>query len=172
LGLTAISLQTAVTSALAKSAAIAAACVSYFGEPQQVSAGGTGRQGQTEAPAFSVVVWSRTAGEDDAERAVELSILLSISDSTITGTTENVDIGTHETPNVVVVEVDTYGGPAKLETLLALAAAEVLAISSEIIIIDLNYSFEPLEFYPLFVGGLDFTVTVPVLIGGYEPTIS
>jgi hypothetical protein len=171
--LTAISLQTAITSALAKSVDITAACITAFGGPHRVSAGGTGRQGQSNFPAFAVAVWSRSAGEGDAERAIELSILLSITDDTITTTTEDVDIAEGEDPpNVIEVEVDTYNGPEKLEALLELAAAEVLALSPEVTIRDLNYSFEPLEFFPLFVGGLDFTVTFPVLIGGYEPTIS
>jgi len=174
MSLTARSIQTALSDALLNSVEIAAQCLEYFGTGHSVSAGGSGRQGNTEAPSFAVLVWSRTAGEDDPERVIEASILLTITDATFITKTEPMSIPGEvgEDPSEVDVELVTYGGPEKLETLLELAAAEILSLSSEIMISELSYNFEPLEYFPLFVGGIDFTVTYPVLIGGYEPELS
>lgn len=223
MALTARSIQTAIVTALAQSKDIAVQCLSYFGEVHQVNSGGSGRQGQSEAPSFSVVAWSRSAGEDDVERVLEFSLLLSITDASTASTTNSITITEvweaeteYEVDDIVkndgnlyicvtagesavvdgpegeesgiedgtvvwnfviegsslVIDIINYNGLQKLEILLELAAAEILAISSEIMISELNYSFEPLEYYPLFVGGLDFTVTFPVLIGGYEPTLT
>ena len=174
MGLTARSVQTALAEALAESIDITAQCLTYFNLTHTVSSGGSGRQGAAAQPSFAVTVWSRSAGEDDPERIIECSVMLSIVDESIVNTKKTVSIPGEEgeEPTIVETGLDTYGGPEKLETLLELAAAEVLSLSAEIIIADLTYSFEPLEYFPLFVGGLDFTVTYPVLIGGYEPTLS
>lgn len=172
---TARSIKDAVVSAISVSAELISKCLDYYDAAPVFISGGSGRQGADSVPALAVLMWSRTAGEDDERRSFELSVLLSVTDETITTTTETVVLeeGEGEDPDVTQdVTIETYAGPDRLEELLEYVAAALLTISSEITIGDLTYSFEPLEYYPLFVGGIDFTVSYPRLLGGYEPTIN
>lgn len=174
MALTARSIKNAILDALSESADLISACLDYYDTAPVFVGGGSGRQGADQAPSVTVLAWSRTAGEDDERRSFDLSVLLSVTDETITTTTKTVILeeGENEEPDVTEeVTIENFAGPDRLEELLEIAAAEIVAISNEITVDSLDYSFEPLEFYPLFIGGLDITISYPVLIGGFEPTL-
>lgn len=172
---TARSIKDAILTAIAASADIITKCLEYYDAAPEFIAGGSGRHGADSSPAFIVLPLSRSAGEDDERRSFQFSILLTVSDDNFTSETRTVIIeeGEEDEPDVTQdVIVENFAGPDRLEELLEYVVEALLSISNELTIESLDYSFEPLEFFPLFVGGLDFTVSYPRLIGGYEPTIS
>jgi len=137
-------------------------CNELYYRPHTVSYGSTGSKtpGVDEMPSFAVVPSGKERGEDDTDRVFRFSIVVTLEDETVTEST---------TENGVVVK--TYRGSDTLEELLDLAHTAIRAMSNEMYYNDLGFEFEPIEYYPLFVGQMLMQISYPVLIGQYEPTL-
>jgi hypothetical protein len=133
----------------------------YF-QPHTVFYGSTGIKAPEVAdmPALAVIPWGKERGEDDENRVFTFSVMLTLHDETVnTATTEK------------GVKVKTFRGASTLETFLDLAMTAIRNMSTEMYYNDKGFEYQPIEFFPLFMGELILTVSFPVLIGGYEPIL-
>lgn len=159
MSLTCAAIVGAITTALRADAAIIAKCQDWYGTDPAVYGSATGNMGpETEIfPALTVAFWGKEAGDDQPVKTWDLSIMCEVSDDSTAagGDIANLD----------------YVGADRVEELLDLALAVVRGISAELFISNISYSFEPIEFFPIFVGVLAFTVSFPSVMGGYEPSL-
>jgi hypothetical protein len=162
MALTNASIGQAIKKALRDSADLKAKCIELYGQPHTVYYGSTGRKSPPpeDFPVFTVVPWSKERGEDLNKRIFTYTITLDVDDETITEETSADGIKTLD-----------YQGPASLEILLDLAMAAIRAISSDLTFEEKTFDYEPIEYFPLFVGELLLTATYPFLLGGFEPTL-
>jgi hypothetical protein len=160
--LTLNSIGQAIKVALRDSAAILAECDTLFERPHVVFYGASGQEtgGPEYFPLFTVVPWGKERGEDEDRRLFTFSLFLELEDTTITDATTGDQVLTRE-----------YRGVGSLEDLLDLALAEILNISPDLFLEGVSFSFNPIEFFPVMVGEISLTISFPVLIGGFEPTV-
>jgi len=153
----------AVRDAIRDSTAILNFCTTNFSKTHSVYYGSTGSKSPPpeDHPAFGVVPWAKERGEDEENRIFTISVMLYITDET----RDSAQTGS----GVIYI---TYRGLEKLEDLLDLAMTAIKGISSELFFDDKTWEFDPMEHFPMFVGELTLTVTFPILIGGFEPTIT
>ena len=154
----------AIAGAIAEDTDIISACQTLWTKNHTVYYGSSGREGPPieDFPAFQVLPWGKDTSESADDRSFTMVILLAIEDTSITTTDAD-----EETAKTVV-----HRGPTTLETLLDLAVAAARAISNEIFFSFEEQEYEVQEFFPIFLGQVALTITYPVLIGGYEPTIT
>lgn len=154
----------AIRDAIRDSSAVRAECQSLFSTNHSVYYGATGTRGapKEDFPTFTVIPWGKDRGEDEGrtERVFTFGVMLEIEDSAKTEDTTG--------DGVKYVE---FRGPKSLEDLLDLAMTAIDAISNEISFDDKTTELEPVERFPVFEGALTLTVTYPILIGGFEPSI-
>jgi len=162
MALTCVDIGEAIYNALGNSTAILSKCDSLFGAIPTIYYGSTGRKAPPpeDFPAFVVISWGKERGEDESNRIFNFTVGLTVHD-------ENLTIETNE----YGVKMVKYRGPKSLEELLDLAMTEIRGISNELYFDDKNFDFEPIEYFPLFYGELTLTISYPILIGGYEPTL-
>ena len=162
MSLTATAIAQKVLEALRDSADILDECQDRFGKAHSVFSGFTGEEapGSEYQPYFQIYPAIRTEGEEEDKFSFTLSLELGLQDSTLT-----------EATSADGVYTAIYRGPESLEVLLNLARDAIRGISAELEIDQEQSLYDPLEFYPLFVGILTLTITFPKLIGGYEPTL-
>jgi hypothetical protein len=160
--LTVKGLAAAMTEALRDDASILAYCQDLYGKAHAVFQGAMGVKAPQEGdfPVFTVIGHAKERGEDELNRIFTFTVDLELEDQVST-----------EATAANGVKTVVYRGAQTLEELLDLAMEAIRGISTEIFFDDKGFDFEPIEYFPVFVGTLTLTVTVPVLIGGFEPTI-
>jgi hypothetical protein len=133
----------------------------YF-KPHTVFYGSTGIKAPDVAdmPALAVIPWGKERGEDDENRVFTFSIMVTLHD-------ENVTTATTEKG----VKVKTYRGASTLEQYMDESMTAIRAMNTEMFYNDKGFEYQPIEYFPLFMGELILTVSFPVLIGGYEPSL-
>lgn len=155
----------AIRNAVRDDSAIRSKCQDLFTLNHSVWYGAVGRKGsqKDDDPVYTVIPLGKERGENESEteRIFTFLVGLQIKDSNSTEATTAAGVKTVE-----------FRGPKSLEELLDLAMTAIRAISTELSYDDKTFEYEPPEFFPVFHGTLVLTVTYPILIGGYEPTIS
>ncbi len=148
--------------ALRDSADILAKCQELFDKPPMIIKGGTGRLSPEDQdyPAFAILSWAKERGELAEDLDFHFTVGLALKDEIYR---DDIDVNG--------VKTRIYQGEESVEQLLDLAAAEILAISSNFTFKDCATILESVEYFPLFMGALHLTISFPVLVGGYEPTL-
>jgi hypothetical protein len=159
MALTCSAIAAAIVEALRADSNIMAKCLDYYGRTPAVyrSASGPKAPENEYFPAFTVLAWGKTAGENDPVKEWDLSVMLELNEA-------NEEVGS---------EADNrdYLGADRLEELLDLVLAAIRGVSEELFLSRIDFSYEPVEFFPVFVGVLAFTVSFPAVMGGYEPSL-
>jgi hypothetical protein len=155
-------LGAAIVVALRDSTTIQSKCQEYFYKAHTVMYGSTGDKSPSvdEMPAFAVIPWGKDRGEDDRDRVFRFTIVLTMEDETVTSATSERGVDTK-----------IYRGTDILEELLDLAHTAIRSMNTELFYNDLGWEFEPIEYFPLFVGQVIIEISYPVLIGQYEPSV-
>ncbi len=163
MAVTASAIAGKILEALRDSAAILAKCRELFDKPQAIFSGYTGEQapGPEYLPCFQIYPAIKVDGEDQDHLSFTVSLELSLED------TEKTEATVEETG----VYTAAYRGPQSLEELLDLAVAAIREISEQLFIDEENSLYDPLEFFPLFVGVLTLTINIPKTAGGFDPTL-
>lgn len=148
--------------AIAGDEQIIAKCLDLYGRAATVHVGAAGYQAaeSSDYPAFTLLGLTKERTETEPRRVYEITVGLALHD-------ENYATET----TVDGVSIKTYRGAATLEDLLDLAMAAIKNISEDLFFDIEIYDFEPVEFYPLFVGEISLTVGFEVFLGGEEPTL-
>jgi hypothetical protein len=144
-------------------AAVLALCREKFQKNPRVELGMSGRNAplDQEAPAFTVLPAGKSRGEEANDRTFDIKIicLISLDDKDNEKTVNGVLTREHE-------------GSETMEQLLDLVMDDLRNVSSELTFFEKRQEYEAVENRSFFVGTLDLGVSFPVLIGGYEPTIT
>ncbi len=162
MALTCYDLADKICDAIAESEAIVNKCTALFSKTPKVFRGWSGRtSSQPDAePIFAVFPLEKEVGEDKSEHNFQMVVQLTVTDESCESET-----------NALGVVVTKYRGPKSLEELLDLAMTEIRALSTELYFNAKRYEYQPIEYFPIFYGELTLTVSYPILIGGYEPTL-
>ncbi|MCL4502485.1 MAG: hypothetical protein M1438_11630 [Deltaproteobacteria bacterium] len=159
--LTLTAINQKIFEALRDAAALKAECQARFGKLPAVFSGFTGEMAPMpeKMPYFQLFPAVKQRGEEEDKLLFTVSLELALQDSAVTEAT------------VDGVYTAMYRGPASLEALLDLAMAAIQEISPDLEFDQEHSFYDPLEYYPLFVGVLTLTISFPNLIGGFEPTL-
>jgi hypothetical protein len=142
---------------------VLALCREKFNANHRVALGMNGRNAprKNETPAFTVVAAGKSRGEESPDRTFDIKVICLISLE---------DTAKERTVNGVITK--EYEGSEIMEQLLDLVMADLREVSTAVTFAEKKQEYEAVENTPLFLGILDLGVTIPVLIGGHEPTIT
>lgn len=155
-------LAKAIGEQIRDNADVLALCREKFGKNHTIAIDVTGKESlrEDQAPLFTVVAQGKSRGEEADHRLFDLEVTAIIKST-----------NTEQVNTVNGVTTIEHEGTEILENLLDFIMNDLRNISTELTFTQKGQSFETVEFDPLFVGVLSLTVSYPVLIGGYEPTI-
>lgn len=155
--MTLTTLCTAIRDALAASSALSAKCSELYGAAPVIIYGSDRADppATASAPALVIMPEGKSRGENEAVRTYMLTVGLAVTQETREGTGG----------------VTEYQCISDMEAILDIVAREVRNLSPELTLEGEEYAFDAVEYYPQARATLSLVVTVPVLIGGYEPTL-
>jgi len=147
---------------LRDSAAIRAKAEELYGKPHSVYLGFSGSKAPAPEnyPAFEIVSWNKERGQNRDSYSFTFSLLLSLEDALLEDGITTAGIYT-----------EVHQGPEAAEELLDMALTAIRGMGADLDFDDLSFDYDPIEYFPLFVGVLTLTITFPALIGGFEPTL-
>jgi hypothetical protein len=163
MSLTISKITTLVFEAIRDNADILVTSEYLFSRPHLVCQGLSGEDGPApeECPVFEVIAWNRERGDTGADNwPFSFSVNIFLHDES----------REYETTTSGVRTV-VNRGPESLETLMNFAETAIRAALVEMDVDELSFDYDAITFFPLFAGALNITVSIPKLIGGYEPTL-
>lgn len=116
----------------------------------------------TEYPTFDIIPLGKDRGDADEMRHYTVRVEVAIKDSS----------KTEATTDPGGIDTVLYNGAEKVEALLDLAMTVIEAIDSELFFPGKVFEINAVEFFPVITGSLNLEITIPVVFGNYEPTIS
>jgi hypothetical protein len=159
---TASAISQKILEALRDSPEILAGCEDLFDKAHSVFLGFTGEQAphKQHFPCFQIYPAVKVDGEAQDNLSFTVGLEVSLED-------------THKVEATTAAGVYTavYRGSQSLEELMDLAVAAIREISPQLFIDEEQSLYDPLEFYPLFVGVFTLTINVPKTAGGFDPQL-
>lgn len=106
--------------------------------------------GSADCPMIVIRPISMDGGQESSERSYQVAVDWGLVDESVSSTA-----GATEFPGLYTV--DGFG--------LAIWSALTGSFSSSVALSRSDYSLDPVEFFPMLLGGMDITITLPTVMG-------